>query len=659
MFPVAPTDIPQLIKCLAQDLGIDSWSTKYITQRFRNEGWVFISKTLPQLEQVLYKSLEIGYFPKSDATKSFAYQGSTLKPFARLLNKIYNKAGFVKQHYCKRAFSALTQFFGYWYKVCTKFSEKLVNEYVETFTKTDDEIRSSNERYFSPANSSFRKELYNFTKHTFKGCAPTFDALVNEQQPRFGPGTYAGKSNYTSSEDLEKDWFMQKLPEIWGPTLTSSEHAYLGSIFGTKQSFYGNANIVQDTSDHSEVLFVPKNAKGPRTIVREPLYKLRMQMAFFDYFSRFLQRKTKRSICFDDQTKNKDLARQASITGADATIDLASASDRVSFAVISDLFRDINAVSVPLRKFRSDTCVLPNGDVRVLLKLAGMGSGFTFPMLAYLVYASTCVSIHLETKISYRDICTKVHTYGDDLIVPTEWKDFAYQGLKSVGLVVNEQKSFVGTLDSKFRESCGGNFANGFDVTITRLRQSAGLCERPKYISDLFANDNEGSYVQSILQLERHCREIVKAGLLKLADKYYSVIESQLALFLKQESYKLPYASGDFPGLCRYVDPDTYVPEFEQDGRYRVIRALVPSNDLCRAKAADDPFLMERLHRYELAMTLKGQGFDADTPTKQGRTLIEAIDSLESGRPEFRTPVPNSFRLTWRDVSSIACSISR
>jgi hypothetical protein len=60
-----------------------------------------------------------------------------------------------------------------------------------------------------------------------------------------------------------------------------------------------------------------------------------------------------------------------------------------------------------------------------------------------------------------------VYVYGDDIIVRSDFADTAIQVLESVGLRVNTNKSFVHSL---FRESCGGEYYNGWDVTPVRLR---------------------------------------------------------------------------------------------------------------------------------------------------------------------------------------------
>jgi hypothetical protein len=63
---------------------------------------------------------------------------------------------------------------------------------------------------------------------------------------------------------------------------------------------------------------------------------------------------------------------------------------------------------------------------------------------------------------------TGVYVYGDDIIVPSLFYEEAVNGLQRIGLIVNLSKSFA---DGPFRESCGGEYYNGIDVTPVRVRK--------------------------------------------------------------------------------------------------------------------------------------------------------------------------------------------
>jgi hypothetical protein len=62
----------------------------------------------------------------------------------------------------------------------------------------------------------------------------------------------------------------------------------------------------------------------------------------------------------------------------------------------------------------------------------------------------------------------RIYVYGDDIIVPTEMAPLACNILETFGLKVNPDKSFW---TGKFRESCGGVFYDGEDVSNVYLRR--------------------------------------------------------------------------------------------------------------------------------------------------------------------------------------------
>jgi len=61
-----------------------------------------------------------------------------------------------------------------------------------------------------------------------------------------------------------------------------------------------------------------------------------------------------------------------------------------------------------------------------------------------------------------------VRVYGDDIIVPVDTLVHVIRYLEAFGLKVNTDKTF-GT--GKFRESCGGDYYDGVDVTPVRVRR--------------------------------------------------------------------------------------------------------------------------------------------------------------------------------------------
>jgi len=179
-----------------------------------------------------------------------------------------------------------------------------------------------------------------------------------------------------------------------------------------------------------------------------------------------------RMLGFADQTPNQRMAREGSLSGSLATLDLSEASDRVSKQRVSDLlvnFPELHGRVMSCRSFRA--AVLD--EVIHLNKFASMGSALCFPVEAMVFL--TCVFHGIEqnlnrhlTSTDVERLSRKVRIYGDDIIVPVEHVHTVISSLELFGAKVNERKSFW---NGKFRESCGKEYYDGHDVSIVRARQ--------------------------------------------------------------------------------------------------------------------------------------------------------------------------------------------
>jgi hypothetical protein len=78
----------------------------------------------------------------------------------------------------------------------------------------------------------------------------------------------------------------------------------------------------------------------------------------------------------------------------------------------------------------------------------------------------------LNTTLNRRDLLNfsdSVRVFGDDLIVPKDHVATVVQVLEHFGAQVGLDKSFW---TGKFRESCGREYFNGHEVSLTRVRQA-------------------------------------------------------------------------------------------------------------------------------------------------------------------------------------------
>ena len=194
---------------------------------------------------------------------------------------------------------------------------------------------------------------------------------------------------------------------------------------------------------------VPKNWKTGRTIGCEPEGNIPFQLAF-DSFGKSRLKKFGQDL--SDQSRNQRLAHQGSVDGSFATIDLRSASGTVAFNTVAWLFPSdwFNY----LRDFRSPKY---RGALEGRYEqFSSMGNGSTF-VIETLIFAA----------FSYAVGSRKFSIYGDDIAIETEFVEPLLRILNFFGFTINTEKSFT---TGPFRESCGGNYFNGVNVTPVYVR---------------------------------------------------------------------------------------------------------------------------------------------------------------------------------------------
>jgi len=232
----------------------------------------------------------------------------------------------------------------------------------------------------------------------------------------------------------------------------------------------------------AKMVAVPKTRTTPRLIAEEP--------TCMQYMQQSIARPLMDSIedCnlagsftgFTEQWPNQAMAQIGSEDGTLATLDLSEASDRVGNWMVEVLFEDFPWFLEAIQATRSRSIQLPSGEVFPLRKFASMGSAMTFPIEAIVFTAITLEAVLRSqgrpiTKRSLRALRDKVRVYGDDIIVPTDSAETVIESLEMFGLKVNRHKSFW---NGEFRESCGKEYWNGYDVSITRFRKPAPSSRR-------------------------------------------------------------------------------------------------------------------------------------------------------------------------------------
>lgn len=214
-----------------------------------------------------------------------------------------------------------------------------------------------------------------------------------------------------------------------------------------------------------KIVTVPKNAKTDRVIAIEPLLNLFAQKGIGSMIRRRL---LVAGQDLTDQSRNRRLAREASVSGSLATVDLSSASDTIAKDLVYLLLPDDWYAA--LAACRSSRGVLPSGEVISLQKFSSMGNGFTFELESLIFYALTWVTLNRGVEIGAlsNDITRVVSVYGDDIICPVDMVDALFAVLGACGFKANAKKTHA---SGSFRESCGIHCRNGFDITPIYIRR--------------------------------------------------------------------------------------------------------------------------------------------------------------------------------------------
>jgi hypothetical protein len=205
--------------------------------------------------------------------------------------------------------------------------------------------------------------------------------------------------------------------------------------------------------DGNELFTVPKTSEIDRVACKEPSLNMYMQQGLGEFIKHRLNTRCK--IDLSNQGRNRSLARTGSISGELATLDLSSASDSVTCALVETFLPPVWVAM--LKTVRSPVTYIPSKGVsHVNRMISSMGNGFTFPLETLLFY-SIARAVALRLGIS-----GTISVYGDDIICPTLLAEPLAYALQVCGFKVNPKKSYW---TGGFRESCGGHYYYGADVT--------------------------------------------------------------------------------------------------------------------------------------------------------------------------------------------------
>jgi len=293
------------------------------------------------------------------------------------------------------------------------------------------------------------------------------DVFYQRLIPRHGPGSTADRIVGNDKFNL-RQWTtrLEQAFPFGEYAMPSWRYSYL----------HDRAEFLEPSAELPvRVISVPKTLKTPRIIAIEPVYMQYMQQAVLGSIMRAFHEDSilRELIGFRDQEPNKLMAQLGSLSGSLATLDLSEASDRVSNQLVRTALANHPHLGEAVDACRSRKADVPGHGVIRLAKFASMGSALCFPMEAFVFTTIIFLAIAEElkqpvTKGLLKRFRGRVRVYGDDIIVPVEFAACVRKRLETFGFRVNTHKSFM---EGNFRESCGGDYFLGEDVTPIRLRQ--------------------------------------------------------------------------------------------------------------------------------------------------------------------------------------------
>lgn len=308
---------------------------------------------------------------------------------------------------------------------------------------------------------------------------PLLDLADIEMNVDFGPGNAPGArstafldklghSVLTAPNQLTIDLFDQWV--MRNPTRIDCELA---------RSLVMGSPVVDATQ---QIVAVPKTAKISRLVKTEPL----LGMFYQKGIQAVLEGRLKQYFGIDlakQPSINTNLARLGSIYGDYATIDLTSASDRISIGFCEEFIPRSSLLW--LKAFRSKTAFDDQGDMVSLAMIATAGNAFCFPLetaifacavkATYkalgLPFSNRKTMLALQWDDDHQNVIginseTREATwavYGDDIVVREDAYETVTRLLRICGFLPNAEKSFSRASGS-FRESCGGDFLHGTNV---------------------------------------------------------------------------------------------------------------------------------------------------------------------------------------------------
>ncbi len=456
---------------------------KKVTRRVEQEGFSFLTITLPAFAKDFERCLELGAVDPC-AFPGFARKRGLPLFLGGFLGNVFDASSGALVDDCENSdllvdsIFAVRQLCYLFAKIEIPCSDARVSRAIRGYIDCEQEMSQRSGTISAEDMEAFRR----ISSLVFRGVFTIMDRKVydGELLGKHGPGATADKLVGNGKFD-QLEW-TDRLERVF----PAREHLLPNDGWAYQDQLNRVQFLEPDAERPVRVVTVPKTLKTPRIIAIEPTCMQYMQQALLEPLVEVLERQSpshrdeenlaSHFLGFSDQHPNRELAMRGSKIGDLATLDLSEASDRVLNELVIELLHNNPLFSEAVQATRSTTARVPSPDGEITLplaKFASMGSALCFPFEAMIFLVAIFVGIERSaqrplTRSSIKKLRGSVRVYGDDLIVPVEHVKHVIDSLEAFGFKINVNKSFW---TGKFRESCGGDYYDGQDVTPVKVRR--------------------------------------------------------------------------------------------------------------------------------------------------------------------------------------------
>jgi len=527
---------------------------KTIEARVEDEGLSFLTITLPAFAADFQKSLDQGWVDHA-LFAGFRFQGSLPRFLGGFFDLIFDRtSGRLLDEPSVEAIFAIRQVTMAFGKVNLECSPERVKAALDAYIQCEKDVRAFDAKFHL-----HKDEFQRIGRLLWGDLFSDLDLMVynGEIVPKHGPGSTADR--LIGNEKFYQTEWTERLDKYFphGEFLVSSWRYY--DLLDTVILEPGQERPVR-------VITVPKTLKTPRIIAIEPTCMQYVQQGILEAMAERIDGDHILStlIGFSSQIPNQELAKEGSLSGELATLDLSEASDRVSNQHVRALLERHPHLFEAVDSCRSRKADV-NGKVVRLAKFASMGSALCFPMEAIVFMTLIFLGIQRElnrplTRNDVQSIALsgKVRTYGDDIIVPVRFVHSVVSVLSDFGLKVNARKSYW---TGKFRESCGKDYYAGHDITVTRVRSLL-----PARRTD----------VQEIISTVSLRNQLYKAGLRDTCKFLDDLVRNLIPFPVVEETSPLLGRWNDEGFTAESFHPTLYTPLVKG----MMVRSVIPHNSV-------------------------------------------------------------------------------